>query len=493
MMNDVNEKLIGKGSYGHVYMNSDKKTVSKRSTLVSCMIQKNQLEEEIILDFYLSNGVLRELNWYKLINRLPEVTSSTLGFPSSLPSLFLPTTINVYNDNNKVEFIQPYGGDILQVYPKVLLTPSTIFKDLLLGLYYIHSAGMSHGDIKSPNILINNEEIHLIDFGSICFCHLFKRSSQRCTITFVSPEEILNEVHYSNVSDIWSYGCVFFEYITKRCFLLTLMNISDLKKDDIELFYKLLRFTPQSSEIQEEVYVVLKQFYKSISYTHISKTIHKYVKSEDQRRILLCCLLPDPLLRMTSKKLLEDPYWNTTIPPICPPIYQNLRLLSVKTICSKKQSSNRTKAVYLIYSWCHLFKDYGIELFSHSLMLFDRCIIRKSSYILEDNDQLKIIGLLCMLLSGAILKDLSISGKLIYSIDSTYTIDVIKKVIEQILEEVDYQIYNASPDIILYKQGDYNCFKDCDIEQIIKLYIEYPILHQTSPILADKIKEIRNN
>ena len=488
MINDINKKLIGRGSYGHVYMNSDNKTVTKYSTLVSCIINKNQIDEETINDFYISNSVLRELNWYKLINRLPEVTSSTLGFPSSLSSLILSTDINVHN---KVEFIQEYGGDILQSYPKVLLNPSTIFKDLLLGLYYIHSAGMSHGDIKSANILINSdEEIHLIDFGSVCFCHLFKRSSQRCTITVVSPEEIINEVHCSSVSDMWSYGCVFFEYITKRCFLLTLMNISELKKDDIELFYKCLRYTPESSEIQQESYIILKQFYESISYTHISKIIHKYVKSEDHRRILLCCLLPDPLLRITSKKLLEDPYWNITIPPISPPVFQNLRLLSVKLICTKKQTSNRTKAVYLIYSWCHLFKDYGIDLFSHSLMLFDRCIIRKSSYILEDNDQVKIIALLCILLSGAILKDLSISGNLIYSIDSTYTIDIIKKVIDQILEEVNYQIYNASPDIVLYKQGDYNSFKDCDIEQIIKLYIEYPLLHQTSPILADKIKKI---
>jgi serine/threonine protein kinase len=492
MINAINEHLIGRGSYGHVYMNSDNKTVTKRSTLVTCIINKNQIDEETILDFYVSNGVLREINWYKLIKRLPEVTSSTLGFPSSLPSLFLLTNINV--QNNKVEFIQDYGGDILQSYPKVLLNPSTIFKDLLIGLYYIHSAGMSHGDIKSPNILINSEEeIHLIDFGSVCFCHLFKRSSQRCTITLVSPEEILNEVHYSSVSDIWSYGCVFFEYITKRCFLLTLMKISKLKKDDLDLFYKLLKSTPEkSSEIQEEAYIILKRFYKSISYTHISKIIHKYIKSKDQQRILLCCLLPDPLLRMTSKKLLEDPYWNTTIPPICSPVFQNLRLLSVKSICTKKQTSNRTKAVYLIYSWCHLFNDYGIELFSHSLMLFDRCIIRNSSYILEDNDQVKIIALLCILFSGAVLKDLSISGKLIYSIDSTYTIDIIKKVMEQILEEVDYQIYNASPDIILYKQGEYNRFKECDIEMILKLYIEYPILHQTSPILADKIKEITN-
>jgi hypothetical protein len=271
------------------------------------------------------------------------------------------------------------------------------------------------------------------------------------------------------------------------------MKVSDLKKDDLDLFYKLLRCTPQTSEIQQEAYVILKRFYNSISYTDISKIIYKYVKSEDQQRILLSCLLPDPLLRMTSKKLLEDPYWNTTIPPICPPIFQNLRLLSVKSICREKQASNRTKAVYLIYSWCHLFKDYGIELFSHSLMLFDRCIIRNSTYILEDNDQLKIIGLLCILLSGAVLKDLSISGKLIYSIDSTYTIDIIKKVIDQILEEVDYQIYNASPDIILYKQGEYNRFKECDMEMIIKLYVEYPILHQTSPILANKIKEITNN
>ena len=57
---------------------------------------------------------------------------------------------------------------------------------------------------------------------------------------------------------------------------------------------------------------------------------------------------------------------------------------------------------------------------------------------------------------------------------------------------MDYQIYNASPDIILYKQGEYNRFKECDMEMIIKLYIKYPILHQTSPILADKIKEITN-
>ncbi len=80
---------------------------------------------------------------------------------------------------------------------------------LLLGLKYMHSAGMVHRDLKPANILINEDcSIKICDFG-------LARGLTRHVVTrwYRAPEVILlqQRKEFLTAVDMWSVGCIFAE------------------------------------------------------------------------------------------------------------------------------------------------------------------------------------------------------------------------------------------------------------------------------------------
>ena len=93
-----------------------------------------------------------------------------------------------------------------------------IFHQILSGINYLHKCKIIHRDIKSSNILINqNGEIKIGDYG------LARRDSKTTnkkytykvvTICYRAPELLLGASDYGPEIDIWSIGCVFCELLT---------------------------------------------------------------------------------------------------------------------------------------------------------------------------------------------------------------------------------------------------------------------------------------
>lgn len=88
-------------------------------------------------------------------------------------------------------------------------------KQLLSGLEHCHNNGVLHRDIKSSNLLIDNEGIlRIADFGLASFfdpeC---KRpmTSRVVTLWYRPPELLLGATHYSVGVDLWSAGCILAE------------------------------------------------------------------------------------------------------------------------------------------------------------------------------------------------------------------------------------------------------------------------------------------
>jgi len=119
----------------------------------------------------------------------------------------------------------------------ITLTPphiNTLLYNLLLGLLYLHSAGVYHRDLTPGNCLVNRDlTVKICDFGlsraivaerlrpasaasKTAHSERKKRELTAHVVTrwYRAPELILLRDHYTEAIDVWSAGCIFAELVT---------------------------------------------------------------------------------------------------------------------------------------------------------------------------------------------------------------------------------------------------------------------------------------
>ena len=91
---------------------------------------------------------------------------------------------------------------------------STLFKQLISGLKYLHDNNIVHRDLKPQNLVLStpdNLNVKLIDFGlsKLCKHPSIKMRTKTGSPDYAAPEVRMN-VEYTSSCDIWSCGCILY-------------------------------------------------------------------------------------------------------------------------------------------------------------------------------------------------------------------------------------------------------------------------------------------
>lgn len=144
------------------------------------------------------------------------------------------------------------------------------FYKISKAIEYLHDQGISHGDIKLDNILLDeNLNPKLCDFGFAKNVEISKDSKKYCTVIYAPPELLMHGSYDPKIADIWSLGISL--YATK---------------------YKKWPF-PQGASIRNQ----------------ILRGKIELDLDDDTQKLIYSCIQKDPKKRATIKDVLNSEYF----------------------------------------------------------------------------------------------------------------------------------------------------------------------------------------
>jgi len=245
-------KDIGEGRYGKVFLfekiGNDEKVAIKK-------ISKRKPETNI----------------ERLLNEI-----DILKFIKDNPSENIVKVENIIEDYDTFYIVMEYLPFNLSSYLSKNIhncNKNQITKQIVNGLKFLHSNGILHREIKTENILIENEmNVKITDFGfsKVLFKHEF--TNEPCGTLPYSAPELLYKHFYNYKVDFWSFGV-----LTYLIYYNTHPYENELKVLSLE---KLINFIKLEFSIA------------------FSETVHPGINL-----IIKECFAKDPLFRIDANKL----------------------------------------------------------------------------------------------------------------------------------------------------------------------------------------------
>ncbi|XVE92202.1 hypothetical protein REPUB_Repub01dG0076500 [Reevesia pubescens] len=192
---------IDEGTYGVVYRAKDKKT----GEIVALKKVKMEKERE---GFPLTS--LREINILLSFHHSSIVDVKEVVVGNNLDSIFM---VMEYMEHDLKGLMETMKQPFSQSEVKCLML------QLLEGVKYLHDNWVLHRDLKTSNLLLNNQgELKICDFGLARqygsplkpYTHLV------VTLWYRAPELLLGARQYSTAIDMWSLGCIMAELLSKE-------------------------------------------------------------------------------------------------------------------------------------------------------------------------------------------------------------------------------------------------------------------------------------
>jgi len=206
------ELKVGEGTYGVVYKAKDKET---SKTVAVKMIRLENEEEGIPSTALREISLLQELN-HPYVVKLEDIVCE----PEKLHLIFeyVPHDLKAYISKRMI-------ADQMQT--------KQMMYQILVGLAHCHSQRVFHRDLKPNNILVTDEgRCKLADFGlARAFCVPIKTYTHEVvTLWYRAPEVLLGAKQYSLPVDLWSMGCIFYEMVHNKPFLIGDSEIDQIFK-----------------------------------------------------------------------------------------------------------------------------------------------------------------------------------------------------------------------------------------------------------------------
>jgi serine/threonine protein kinase/tetratricopeptide (TPR) repeat protein len=171
--------------------------------------------------WFFTMQLVRGADFVNYLLRAPQGSNKQLDSTINLPVVHEATT-NAHTpttefDLNGASFVgynatEPMYGNFDRL--------RRILRQLVEGLCALHSAGWLHGDVKPPNVLVNNDErVLLLDFGLArelhVACDIQADDAFWGTIGYMSPETGLR-AQLTEASDWYSIGVMLYQVLTGR-------------------------------------------------------------------------------------------------------------------------------------------------------------------------------------------------------------------------------------------------------------------------------------
>ncbi|KAI7860000.1 hypothetical protein BDC45DRAFT_564021 [Circinella umbellata] len=220
----IRGKLIGKGSFGRVYLAFNVATgevIAVKQVEIpktkSDLLDSHQ--HDMVDALYQEIAMLRDLDHDNIVQYLGYGRDDDEG------------VVNIF-----LEYIS--GGSISSrlalhgAFEEPLVRHFT--RQICMGIEYLHSKSILHRDIKAANILVEGDGVCKIsDFGlskKNDYDEVYDQNSRmslRGSVYWMAPEVVKNEPYSAKV-DIWSLGCTVIEMYTGQRPWLTLNQIATL-------------------------------------------------------------------------------------------------------------------------------------------------------------------------------------------------------------------------------------------------------------------------
>ncbi|XP_016477982.1 mitogen-activated protein kinase kinase kinase 3-like [Nicotiana tabacum] len=252
-------RLLGRGTFGHVYLGFN------RENGQMCAIK----EVRVVSDDQTSKECLKQLNQEIIL--LSNLTHPNIVryYGSELDEETLSVYLEYVSGGSIHKLLQEYGAfrePVIQNYTRQILS----------GLSFLHARNTVHRDIKGANILVDpNGEIKLADFGMAK--HITSCSSVlsfKGSPYWMAPEVVMNTSGYGLPVDIWSLGCTILEMASSK--------------------------PPWS---QYEGVAAIFKIGNSKDFPEIPDHL-----SNDAKNFIKLCLQREPSARPTASQLLEQPF-----------------------------------------------------------------------------------------------------------------------------------------------------------------------------------------